>query len=90
MATKIKAVETIIEWDAELGRMAILNPGDTAEVGDGLAATKINCGHAEEVSEPAPSDEPKRGKGKGKAAAPAPSEPAPADDAAADEDGAPV
>ena len=88
MATKIKAVETIIEWDEELYRMAILNPGDTAEVGDGLAATKINCGHAEEVSEPAPADEPKKGRGKGKAAAP--SEPAPADDASADEDGAPV
>lgn len=43
MATKIKAVETIIEWDAELGRMAILNPGDTAEVGDALAAAKIDA-----------------------------------------------
>lgn len=87
MATNIKAVETIIEWDAELGRMAILNPGDTAEVGDGLAAAKIDCGHAEEVPAPAPApaDELKKGKGKGKAAAPAPSEPAPAD-----EDGAPV
>lgn len=43
MATKIKAVETIIEWDEELYRMAILNPGDTAEVGDGLAAAKVDA-----------------------------------------------
>lgn len=43
MATKIKAVETIIEWDAELGRMAILNPGDTVEVGDALAAAKVDA-----------------------------------------------
>lgn len=50
MATKIKAVESIIEWDAEMGRMAILNPGDVAEVGDNLAATKIDAGAAESAA----------------------------------------
>lgn len=86
MATKIKAVETIIEWDAELGRMAILNPGDEAEVGDNLAIAKIESGAAEEVAEPAPAEEPK--KGKRKPAAPA--EPAPAEDSAPADEGAPV
>lgn len=82
MATKIKAVETIIEWDTELGRMAILNPGDTAEVGDALAAAKVDVGAA------------KLAKGKAaKAADPEPTpepEPAPAGDAPADEEGAPA
>lgn len=87
MATKIKAVETIIEWDTELGRMAILNPGDTAEVGDALAAAKVDCGHAE-------LDKPKgKGKAAKQAADPEPTpdpESAPAGDDPADEDGAPV
>lgn len=82
MATKIKAVETIIEWDAELGRMAILNPGDTAEVGDALAAAKVDAGAA------------KLAKGKAAKAAeiePTPEpEPAPVADAPVDEEGAPV
>lgn len=82
MATKIKAVEPIIEWDAELGRMAILNPGDTAEVGDNLAAAKVNAGAA------------KLAKGKAaKAADPEPApepDPEPASDKPADEDGAPA
>ncbi len=46
MATKIKALSTIIEWDAEMGRMAIINPGDSDEVGDTLAADKIESGEA--------------------------------------------
>jgi len=84
MATKIKAVESIIEWDAEMGSMAILNPGDIAEVGDTLAAAKIEAGVAEEV----------KAKKKGKASEPvepAP-EPAPEDAPPTDdsEDGAPV
>ncbi len=68
MATKIKAVESIIEWDAEMGRMAILNPSDVAEVGDALAAAKIEAGaakpskakaaKAEPEPEPAPEPEP--------------------------------
>ena len=79
MATKIKAVESIIEWDAEMGSMAILNPGDVAEVGDTLAAAKIEAGVAEEV----------KSKKKGKQAEPEPvaEDAPPADDS---EDGAPV
>lgn len=38
---RIEAGAPIIEWDAEQGRMAILNPGDIAEVGPTLAANKI-------------------------------------------------
>jgi hypothetical protein len=56
MATEIQAVTAIIEWDAELGRMAILNPGDKGEVGDKMAAAKIEEGAAKKP-------------GKGKAAA---------------------
>lgn len=83
MATKIKAVETIIEWDTELGRMAILNPGDTAEVGDALAVAKVDAKAAKFVGAKAKSkaDEPE----------PAPEpESAPAGEEPADEDGAPV
>lgn len=43
---KIKAIDSIIEWDAERGRMAVLNPGDTDEVGDTLGATLIEDGRA--------------------------------------------
>lgn len=85
MATEIKAVESIIEWDAEMGRMAILNPGDVAEVGDTLATAKIDAGMAEKF----------KAKKKGRSVDPAPEpdvEPVaddapPADDS---EDGAPV
>lgn len=41
MAIKIEAITSIIEWDAELGKMSILNPGDVAEVGDSLAKAKL-------------------------------------------------
>ncbi len=58
---KIKAINSIIEWDAENRQMAILNAGDEAEVGDTLAASKIESGDAEEVG----------GKKKAKAAEPA-------------------
>jgi hypothetical protein len=57
MATKIKAVASIIEWDAEMGRMAILNAGDEGEVGDALAEAKIAAGVAEEVDGDEPSAE---------------------------------
>lgn len=79
MATKIKAVETIIEWDTELGRMAILNPGDTAEVGDALAVAKVDAKAAKFFG----------AKAKPKADEPEP-EPEPAGEEPADEDGAPV
>jgi hypothetical protein len=51
MATRIKAVASIIEWDAELGRMAILNPGDEGEVGDVLAAAKLASGEAGPIND---------------------------------------
>ena len=54
MATEIQAVTAIIEWDAELGRMAILNPGDKGEVGDKMAAAKIEEGADEPAADPEP------------------------------------
>lgn len=71
MATEIEALETIIEWDAELGRMAILNPGDVAEVSDSLAKAKIEAGAAA-----------KPGKKRGKAEKTATEQPAPVEEAA--------
>lgn len=46
---RIEAGAPIIEWDAEQGRMAILNPGDIAEVGPTLAANKIAEGVAKKT-----------------------------------------
>ena len=44
---EIKALATIIEWDAELGRMAIINAGETATVGEVLGAAQVDAGLAE-------------------------------------------
>lgn len=51
MTIRIKAAASIIEWDADLGRMAVLNPGDIAEVGERLGALKIKTGEAVEAAE---------------------------------------
>lgn len=88
MAKKIKAISQIIDWDAEMGRTLILNPGDEGEASDRLADAKIADGFAEEVAKPAPADEPK--KGKRKPAVPAPAEPAPEDGEGQADEGAPV
>lgn len=66
MTIKIKAVESIIEWDSELGRMSILNPGDVAEVGKKLAEAKIDQGaaklHDAAGTDGEPAAKPKRGR----------------------------
>lgn len=49
MPMNIEAVSTIIEWDGELSRMVIANPGDVVEAGDALAAAKIETGEAKKT-----------------------------------------
>lgn len=46
---KIKAIDPIIEWDADAGRMAIVNAGESAEVSDKLGQAKIDAGAAKAV-----------------------------------------
>lgn len=46
MPKTIVAIASIIEWDGELSRMAVLNPGDEAEVGDKLAEVMFEAGKA--------------------------------------------
>ncbi len=84
---RIEAGAPIIEWDAEQGRMAILNPGDIAEVGPTLAANKIAEGVAKKSKKAVvahPGEEPEA------EVAPEPEpEPEPEAAPAADEDQAP-
>lgn len=47
MTVRIRAIGSIIEWDAEEARMCIANPGDEVETGANLAAAKIVEGVAE-------------------------------------------
>lgn len=46
---KIKAIGTIIEWDAEQGRTVIINPGETDDLSDTLAQAHIDSSTAKKA-----------------------------------------
>jgi hypothetical protein len=44
---KITAISTIIEWDAEAGRMVVLNPGESGIVSDSLGRRLLGSAPAD-------------------------------------------
>lgn len=76
---KVTAINSIILWDH--GTMVVLNPGETGELSDVLAAEEIAGGNAVEAEAEAPADEAPKAK-RGRRAATEAEDPAEGDDEA--------